>query len=104
MLRQADSLYENKRSKTLLKVKSFADDDAIVIGYEDGIGRCKGTVGALKVRTKDNVYFSVGSGMTYELRKNPPKIGATVTYKFYGITKDNKPRFPIFLRVRRDIL
>jgi DNA ligase-1 len=39
MLRDPNSLYVFKRSKTLLKVKTFNDNEAEVIGYEDGIGK-----------------------------------------------------------------
>ena len=72
MLRDPNSLYEFKRSKTLLKVKTFNDNEAEVIGYEEGIGKCENLVGALKVRTYKGLTFSVGSGMTNELRRNPP--------------------------------
>lgn len=36
MLRKAGSLYVGGRSTTLLKVKSFVDDEAIVKGHEAG--------------------------------------------------------------------
>jgi len=36
-------------------------------------------------------------------RKNPPKIGTTVTFKYQNITKYGKPRFPVFLRGREDV-
>ena len=36
MLRQPGSLYVSKRSKTLVKVKTFYDAEAKVIGYEPG--------------------------------------------------------------------
>lgn len=75
MLRDPNSLYERKRSKTLLKVKTYFDAEAEIIGYEDGLGKIKNNVGALKVKTKEGVCFSVGSGMTNEMRANPPKIG-----------------------------
>jgi DNA ligase-1 len=68
MLRHPESFYEYRRSKFLLKVKTFADSEAIVTGYEEGIGRCKDICGALKVRTMAGVCFSVGSGMTNVLR------------------------------------
>ena len=55
MLRDPESMYENRRSKTLLKVKTFHDDEAEVIGYKPGTGRCHGMVGALKVRNTHGV-------------------------------------------------
>jgi DNA ligase-1 len=39
MLRKPGSLYEHKRSKTLLKVKSFTDEEAEVIAHQGGRGR-----------------------------------------------------------------
>jgi DNA ligase-1 len=36
MLREPGSLYVGKRSMTLLKVKTFLDAEAKVVGYEPG--------------------------------------------------------------------
>lgn len=55
MLRDPNSFYENRRSKSLLKVKTFHDDEAVVLGYTAGTGRCLGMVGALKVRNTHGV-------------------------------------------------
>jgi DNA ligase-1 len=82
MLRDPKSYYENRRSKSLLKVKTFHDDEAVVLGHEKGTGRCAGMVGALRCKNKLGVEFSVGSGMNDEIRKHPPKIGSTITYKY----------------------
>jgi DNA ligase-1 len=40
MLRDPESFYENRRSKSLLKVKTFYDDEATILGYTKGTGRC----------------------------------------------------------------
>ncbi len=82
MLRDPESKYENRRSKSLLKVKTFYDDEAEVLGYKPGTGRCHGMVGALKVRNTHGVEFEVGSGMTDDIRRHPPKIGSKITYKY----------------------
>ena len=34
MLRDPESFYENRRSNSLLKVKTFYDDEAVVLGYK----------------------------------------------------------------------
>ncbi len=39
-------------------------------------------VGALRVKTKDGREFKIGSGLDDKLRKNPPKKGTKITYKF----------------------
>ena len=40
MIRAPDSPYEYRRSKEMLKVKEFHDDEAVVLGKEFGSGRC----------------------------------------------------------------
>ena len=103
MLKDPNSKYERKRSSLLLKVKKFEDAEAEVIGHEDGKGRCKGMLGALRVKhCKTGVQFKIGSGFDDKQRKNPPKIGTIVTFKFQDVTKANVPRFPIFMRIRHD--
>lgn len=100
MLRDPESFYENRRSKTLLKVKTFYDDEATVLGYTKGTGRCEGMVGALKCRNTHGVEFEVGSGLNDDMRKRPPKIGTVITYKYQEFNeKSGKPRFPTFLRI-----
>jgi DNA ligase-1 len=54
--------------------------------------------GAILCREKDKTEFKIGSGMSDAQRKNPPKKGSIVTFKFYGRTNAGVPRFPIFLR------
>ena len=56
-------------------------------------------VGALKCRNSKGTEFEVGSGMTDDIRRHPPKIGSKITYKYQEFNKDSgKPRFPIYLR------
>ena len=98
-MRNPESFYENRRSDSLLKVKTFYDDEAEVIGYTAGTGRCTGMVGALKVRNTHGVEFEVGSGLTDDLRRRPPKKGTKITYKYQEFNKDSgKPRFPTYMR------
>lgn len=100
MLRKPESLYEFKRSSTLLKVKSFFDAEGEVTGYFDGKGKYTGMVGSLIVLAKNGKTFKCGTGLNDEQRQNPPKIGDTITYKYFELTKDGIPRFPIFVCVR----
>ena len=53
MLRQPGSLYEWKRSSTLLKVKTFSDEEAIVTAHQKGSGKNSAVMGALVCRTPD---------------------------------------------------
>merc|ERR1719199_906814 len=102
MLRRAGSLYEAGRSSSLLKVKTFLDEEAVVIGHELGKGRNSAVTGALQCRNRAGIHFSVGSGLSDAQRANPPKVGEIITYRFFELTKDNKPRFPSFVGVRAD--
>jgi DNA ligase-1 len=102
MLRQPNSRYEAHRSPTLLKVKTFHDADARVIEQLPGRGRHKGRLGALAVELPDGTRFSVGTGFTDRQRENPPAIGSTITFRFQELTDGGVPRFPSFLRIRRD--
>ena len=103
MLRKPGSLYEAGRSHTLLKCKSFFDDECLVTGYTPGKGKYKGMTGGLECVLPNGVMFSVGSGLTDALRRNPPPIGSRVTYRFFEKdVNSGAPRFPTFLRVRPD--
>ena len=102
MLRQPESAYEAGRSPTLLKVKPYDDAEATVIAYEPGKGKFAGKLGALRVRTDDGREFSIGSGLSDADRKSPPPVGTVITYRFQGLTAKGLPRFPSYLRVRRD--
>jgi DNA ligase-1 len=104
MLKNPASLYEKKRSKHLLKVKSSEDAEVEITGYEGGTGKYTGMVGSLNVKmivndgeTKE---FKVGSGLNDEQRKSPPAIGSMITIKYNDVTKNGIPRFPIFIGVR----
>ncbi|KAG7086629.1 hypothetical protein E1B28_002571 [Marasmius oreades] len=97
MLRKPKSQYEGHRSSTLLKVKTFYDAEAIVTGYAAGHGKNANVTGALKCGMESGKTFNVGSGLTDKQRKDPPKVGAIITYRFQELTKDGVPRFPTFV-------
>lgn len=88
MLRQPGSPYVNGRNKTLLKMKSFLDDEATVIAYTDG----KGKHGELVVERADGCVFKVGVH-----RAQPPALGTKITFRYQTLTKDGVPRFPTFV-------
>jgi DNA ligase-1 len=73
-----------------------------VVDYSDGKGKYQGQVGALVVETGDGRRFKLGSGLSDSERADPPPLGSTVTYKYYGLTSTGLPRFASFLRIRND--
>ncbi|CAF2639952.1 unnamed protein product [Rotaria sp. Silwood2] len=102
MLRKPGSLYEHKRSTTLLKVKTFHDEEALVIGHKPSKSLV-GMVGALECELTNGKRFDVGSGLTMDQRRKAPKIGSIITFKFQELSNNGHPRFPVFLRVRTDL-
>ena len=102
MLRKPESEYDPRRSPTLLKVKPQDDAEATVIAHTPGKGKNAGKLGSLRVRMADGVEFSIGTGFTDAQRESPPPIGTVITYRFRGVTAKGLPRFPSFLRVRRE--
>jgi DNA ligase-1 len=103
MLHHQDALYKTGRSSDLLKLKSYQDTEAVVIGYRPGKGKYQGMVGALVVKTPEGKTFAIGSGLTDALRQQPPKIGSVVTYRYNGLTNNGIPRFARFLRIRQEL-
>src|SRR4051812_14659083 len=91
MLRQPASMYVAGRSSTLLKVKSFKDDEAVVIGHQPGAGRHKGRLGALLVRLASGAEFAIGTGFSDKEREAPPAIGATVTFRYQELSDGGVP-------------
>jgi len=103
MLRQPLSKYVAGRSSTLLKVKSFKDDEALVLAHQPGTGRHKGRMGALLVRLADGTEFAIGTGFSDKQRESPPPIGSTVVFRYQELSDGGVPRFPSFHGVREDL-
>jgi DNA ligase-1 len=102
IVRKPDTLYASGRSREILKVKSYSDMEAVVIAHIEGKGRNRGRLGSILVELPDKTRFKIGTGFSDEQRINPPPIGATITFKYYGFYPSGRPKFPSFLRVRTD--
>ena len=103
MLHRGGSLYTAGRSDDLLKVKRYDDAEAVVVDHLPGKGRLAGMLGALLVEMPDGRRFRLGTGFSDEERREPPPLGATVTYKHFGKTRNGVPRFASFLRIRDEM-
>lgn len=102
MLRQPKSKYAVGRSTTLLKVKTFHDAEAKVIGHAPGTGKHKGRLGALVCELPTGVTFNVGTGFSDDEREDPPALGTVITFRYQELTDDGVPRFPSWVGVRLD--
>ena len=104
MLRKPNSLYEGKRSSTLLKYKTLFDTECKIVGYKPGTGKYAKKLGSFQCQLlSDNKTRFYVSGMTDDIRDNykttHPK-GTIITVKYNDITKAGIPRHPRYMRKR----
>ncbi|MED5525882.1 MAG: DNA ligase [Pseudomonadota bacterium] len=102
MLHRMDALYQHGRSDDLLKLKKADDMEGTVVAILPGQGKYQGMMGSLLLELDNGQRFRLGTGFTDAQRAQPPPVGARVTFSHHGFTKNGKPRFARFLRVRPD--
>lgn len=100
VVRKAETAYHQGRSNNDLKIKPYQDAECTVIAYKAGKGKYTGKTGALQCQLPSGLTFYIGSGLSDQQRESPPNIGNVITFKYYGFTKNDIPRFPVFMRVR----
>jgi len=105
ILRQ-DGKYENKRSKSLLKHKSFMDAEFTIKDVCEGEGNKMGMVGYMMFVNKDGISFKSNVKANWELSQDMWKnrkslIGKEATIKFFNYTPDGIPRFPYVVKIDR---
>ena len=104
---KADAPYIRKKTIEWLKVKKKDNMDVKVIDVEEGKGKYKNMLGAFICETDEGKIFKVGSGLTVEDRiyfwndKNDI-IDKYIEIEYQELTKDGKPRNPVFIRLRED--
>lgn len=109
MVNIANAPYEAKRTKNILKVKAMQDCDLKIIGFEEGTGKNKGTLGAIIVDYK-GFEVRVGSGFTDQDREyfwanQSELLGRVITVQYFEETTNKKDnslslRFPVYLELR----
>lgn len=103
MLRRMDAPYRAGRSDDLVKLKPYMDAEARVVAHNlSDSGKYAGLMGSITVENAEGLRFRIGTGFSDRQRRNPPPIGATITYKYHGHTNTGLPRFPSYLRLRND--
>jgi DNA ligase-1 len=112
IVRCPDAPYEvGHRSNSLLKVKSFLDGEYKVIGFDEGVGKNKGCVTwTCEVTLKPAGLlgqFNVTPKGTYQQKKEwystaSSYIGKWLTVKYFELSEDGVPRFPIGLGFRTE--
>ena len=105
MIRNLQGTYDlNKRSKHLQKFKTFQDAEYEIIGFDEASGNDQGTVVWI-VKTEAGQEFRVRPEGTREVRRaffenGADYIGKMLTVKFFELTDDGVPRFPVGVAIR----
>ena len=112
ILKDTTAIWENKRSKSLIKFKGELECDLKVVGWEEGTGKNVGKLGALVCESADGIIkVNVGSGFNDEDRgsiKAENVIGKIVAVKYNARIKNKSEGateslfLPIFLEIRED--
>jgi DNA ligase-1 len=105
MIRLGNSLYENRRTKSLLKRKEMMDAEYEIIDIIEGVGNRSGMMGNIRLATPDSKIFDSGARGNYEyfrelLENKNNYIGKMATIKFQNLTPDGIPRFPVMVAIR----
>ena len=102
MLHLASAPIASGRGDALMKLKPHLDAEAVVVALRGGSGKYRGVVGALEVEAPDGRRFLVGSGLTDAQRRDPPRPGQTITYRYRDLTSNGLPRFATYVRRYQD--
>lgn len=101
-----NSMYECKRSKSLLKVKKFEDEEFTIVDIEEGRGNLAGKAGRVIVdvngkRVSAGLKFSHDDAAEIWTNKDQ-YIGKTATIRYFNVTKDGSLRFPKCIQIDRE--
>jgi DNA ligase-1 len=102
-----DKKYENKRSRSLLKYKSFIDEEYTILDIVEGLGNKTGMAGAFLFETKDGKRFSAAPKFNWDeciamWQQRNELIGKSATVKYFNLTPDGVPRFPYLIKIDRE--
>lgn len=105
IVREYDAPYAlGHRSNHLLKVKSFQDDEYKIVGFSHGEGKFSECV-IWECETEEGKRFNVVPKGTLEEKKRfyyagHEYIGSWLKVKFFQLTDDKIPQFPVGLAIR----
>ena len=109
ILKDPNSLWENKRSKGQIKFKAELDCDLKVVSVIGGTGKYADMIGSLCCESADGLLkVYVGSGFTDEQRNAPSSdyYGKIISVKYNARIKNTNGEeslfLPVFLEVRED--
>ena len=97
--------YQEKRSHSLRKFKDFHDTEAEIIGWVEGKGKRRGTIGKFIAVDSDGVKFGMPVMDNFKkLQKNfkdmQDWVGKTATFTYFERTRAGSYRHPLFKAIR----
>lgn len=105
MVNKADAPYSCKRTSDILKVKKMQSADLKIVGFEEGEGKLKGTLGRINVNYQGQI-VGVGSGFSdtdrqYIWNHKDDLLGKIAEIQYFeesenAKTKEVSLRFPVF--------
>jgi len=106
ILRTMGTVYEQKRSSSLLKRKDFLEGDYYISEINRGQGK-NANAAIFTCLTPQREEFTVTAHGNYEEKSIPiihPKryLGKFLTVKYQELTEDGIPRFPVALGLKND--
>ena len=101
-----DRPYEQKRSKGLLKRKEFLDAEFEIVSVDEGNGNWAGYAKRLTCKLPDGRTFGAGiKGNQAQAQKlladQAAFIGQKATVRYFALTPDGIPRFPVAVDIGR---
>ena len=104
ILRTNDT-YACKRSHNLRKFKDFSDAEALIVGWVEGVGKRKGTIGKFMAQDEDGNLFGMPVMDKFKylqdnFKKMQGYVGKTATFTYFERTKANSYRHPLFKCIR----
>ena len=105
ILRNLTGVYGlNQRSSALIKYKDFQDDEFLITGYKEGIGKFVGCV-IWECENIEGKKFNVAPKGTLEQKKEWFKnandiVGKDLTVRYFTFTNDGIPQFPVGITIR----
>lgn len=96
--------YISGRTYNLMKYKLFCEDEGEIIDIHEGEGTEKG-LAVFTIKDKNGKIFNARPQGTFEVRKqwfnnSSSIIGKIVTYKYFELSDDGIPRFPVVKEIR----